>query len=248
MSIDVAQALDLSLDLNGDCWLAYQAIHHGLLLRCHSYKWVKPRLKEVTFAVGVEGMPRSAGAVPVSGILGNNVLSQFVVDIDYVSNTLTLHQPDDFEMPSDSVSGSFDGGAFASEIALLYSNGSRTQTSNLTIKIDTGSRGLLLNANHVPQLAQQSTRTAQQHHGNRTERTPSIRAIHSKHHKDHCGCHCCQQDQIKGPFEATILQMGPKTWPRSACLAMMSLKAKTHCKLWQTEHVPWSEQPPTRFS
>ena len=109
MSIDVAQALELTPRPERGLLVGVSGYTPWASVEVPSIQIGKTKLKEVTFAVGVEGLPRSAGAVPVSGILGNNVLSQFIVDIDYVSNSLNLHQNNQFEMPLGSVSGSFDG-------------------------------------------------------------------------------------------------------------------------------------------
>ncbi|MGC6507075.1 MAG: aspartyl protease family protein [Myxococcota bacterium] len=210
MSIDVAQALELTPRPERGLLVGVSGYTPWASVEVPSIQIGKTKLKEVTFAVGVEGLPRSAGAVPVSGILGNNVLSQFIVDIDYVSNSLNLHQINQFEMPLGSVSGSFDGGAFASEIALHYTKGPEKLTSNLTIKIDTGSRGLLLNANHVPQLSEQSIETLNNISGIGQLAHQQSEDFIRNTTKTTVDSITINKDPIEGPFEATILQMGPR--------------------------------------
>ena len=56
-------------------------------------------LRNVEFAVGVRGIPENAYFMPLDGILGNNIWSRFVLEVDYQSDTLVLHRPKTVEVP-----------------------------------------------------------------------------------------------------------------------------------------------------
>lgn len=48
------------------------------------------KLRGVDVAIGLPGLPESIGALPLAGILGNNVWSNFVMTVDYPADLLTL--------------------------------------------------------------------------------------------------------------------------------------------------------------
>lgn len=62
--------------------------------------WVRGTLPEITLggitlrgvdvALGLDGLPEQIGALPLGGILGNNVWSNFVMTVDYPKDQLTL--------------------------------------------------------------------------------------------------------------------------------------------------------------
>ena len=107
-------------------------------------------LDKVNFAVGVDGIPERAGLVPIAGVIGNNVWSRFIVDIDYGAEILRLHPSFEF---SDSASNMrFDDQNILAGIQLTYGE----DTIIVTANVDTGSSGLILNAAHVPVLAKQA--------------------------------------------------------------------------------------------
>lgn len=111
-------------------------------------------LENVNFAVGVTGIPTQTGLVPVAGVLGNNIWENFVVDIDYGREELRLHPS--FKMPETAQDIQFSEGNILATTELWYSDhGIQTVLSN----IDTGSSGLLLNADDVPQLVEASSKS-----------------------------------------------------------------------------------------
>jgi tetratricopeptide (TPR) repeat protein len=100
-------------------------------------------LVDVDFAVGVPGVADRAGALRVDGILGNNVWSRFVVDIDYPRDRLVLHRPGSVRMPRSSTSLFFDGNHVLVPIAVT-SAGEPPVENDLFIQVDTGASELLL--------------------------------------------------------------------------------------------------------
>ncbi len=103
-------------------------------------------LRGVDVAVGLPGLPEFIGALPLAGILGNNVWSNFVMTVDYPADQLIL---------------SLDGGAPKRAPKLDWSqnnarttlrlrtegevNGRATHTeADVDLDVDTGAGGLLL--------------------------------------------------------------------------------------------------------
>ncbi len=103
-------------------------------------------LDKVEFAVS-DGLPTQAGLVPLAGILGNNIWSNYVMDIDYGLERILLHTEFEFDDTAQKVS--FDGQHILAPVELSFGE-NRIQT--FIANIDTGSSGLILNSLHVPQL------------------------------------------------------------------------------------------------
>ena len=51
-------------------------------------------IPEIEVAVGVPGVSEYASYMPLDGLLGNNVWSRFVLEIDYPADLIVLHEPD----------------------------------------------------------------------------------------------------------------------------------------------------------
>lgn len=98
---------------------------------------------EVSFAVGVRGAPEYAGFMPLDGILGNNVWSRFVLEVDYPADTLVLHRPGTVRMPRRSSPMVFDGNHVFAPLQV------QTETDppmdvHVVVQVDTGAGELLL--------------------------------------------------------------------------------------------------------
>ena len=100
-------------------------------------------VKDVEFAVGVPGVGERAGAMVLDGILGNNVWSRFVLDIDYPADHLALHRPGTFRMPRTSTPMFFDGNHVLAPIDIV-SDSDPSITSNVFVQVDTGAGELWL--------------------------------------------------------------------------------------------------------
>ncbi len=96
----------------------------------------------VEFAVGVPGVPTTAGWMPQDGILGNNVWSRFLVEIDYPADTLVLHRPGTQKMPRRWMPMFYDG--FVNTPIEVVTDADPPHHSQVIIKIDTGASGLIL--------------------------------------------------------------------------------------------------------
>ncbi len=101
--------------------------------------------RDLPFAVDVPGAPSELGSVPIAGILGNNIWSQFEVLIDYKANTIELGQVGQLPIPADAGPLYFSGAQPRVPVALLLSAPSgEARRLPLTLEVDTGARGLLL--------------------------------------------------------------------------------------------------------
>lgn len=101
-------------------------------------------LHDVSFALGVPGLPDTAGLVPIDGILGNNVWGDFQLAIDYPANVLELHRPGTLTLPAGAVPMFFDGEHARAALTLQVEIGGAPVRQTLSVEIDTGARGLLL--------------------------------------------------------------------------------------------------------
>jgi len=100
-------------------------------------------LNDVEFAVGVRGIPPSVGGMPLDGILGNNIWSLFVVEIDYPADTMVLHRPGTFRVPKRADPMFFDGSHVFAPINITTSS-DPPHTDRVVIQVDTGASGLML--------------------------------------------------------------------------------------------------------
>lgn len=97
---------------------------------------------QLEVAVGAPGASELAGGVPLAGILGNNVWSEFVVDLDYRANTLTLHRPGTIRLPKRAVPMQFDGAHIFAPIQFTP-DGDPDVVGVSWVALDTGAHDLL---------------------------------------------------------------------------------------------------------
>lgn len=95
---------------------------------------------DIEVAVGVRGVPETAGAMPLDGIIGNNVLQHWVVEIDYPADLLVLHRYGTFHMPRHAAPMLFENGHVLSTLEMQ----TETHTGTVFTQIDTGASGLVL--------------------------------------------------------------------------------------------------------
>lgn len=95
---------------------------------------------DVEIAVGVRGVPETAGMMPLDGILGNNVLSHFVVEFDYPADTLGLHRHGTWRVPRRATPMLFDQGHVLAPLRI----DTAAHSSLVFTQIDTGASGLVL--------------------------------------------------------------------------------------------------------
>lgn len=101
-------------------------------------------LPDVEVAVGVPGVPTTAGLAPVAGILGNNVWGRFQVLVDYHADELILGRPGALEVPASATPMTFNGQHVSTTVTLQVGPEDATLTKELVLEIDTGARGLVV--------------------------------------------------------------------------------------------------------
>lgn len=104
-------------------------------------------LHDVQAAADIRGMPATMGAVPLDGILGNNVWRHFVVTVDYPADRLELATPGAVEVPPTAAPMLFDGLHCYGFADLQASGQGETVRTQLLLALDTGARGVLLSGN-----------------------------------------------------------------------------------------------------
>lgn len=101
-------------------------------------------VRDVEVAVGVPGVPTTAGLAPVAGILGNNVWGRFQLSVDYRANLLELARPGNMDMPSTAVPMVYNGQHVATSATLLAGTAEAPVTKTVTLEVDTGARGVVV--------------------------------------------------------------------------------------------------------
>ena len=110
-------------------------------------------IEEVKVAVDVEGVPVTAGAVPLAGLMGNNVWKNFQLSLDYVGGEMILARPGELALPASATPMHFDGQHISADITLQFETGDQTEEKPLTVLVDTGAGELLLAGHTVAGLS-----------------------------------------------------------------------------------------------
>jgi predicted aspartyl protease len=117
--------------------------------------WIAATLPEVRLgrflltdqevAVGVKGIPSHVGLVPMDGVLGNDVLRHFQVEVDYPGQTLRLSRPGEQAHPEHAVPLYFDGQHPKAQVRITARNSAgHTVDQSALLDVDTGATSLLL--------------------------------------------------------------------------------------------------------
>ena len=102
------------------------------------------KVYDVEVAVGVPGVPTSAGLAPVAGILGNNVWGRFQLAIDYPANLLELARPGTMTLPATATPMVFNGQHVSTSTKLLAGTAEVPVLKTVTLEVDTGARGVVV--------------------------------------------------------------------------------------------------------
>jgi tetratricopeptide (TPR) repeat protein len=113
-------------------------------------------LRDIDVAVDVPGVPSHVGLVPLAGILGNNVLAEFQVAIDYPAQTIALARGD-MEIPESAEPMFFNGQHPLVRGTLLASRGETVVRQPVLLEVDTGARGLMITGRSQSGLAAVAT-------------------------------------------------------------------------------------------
>jgi len=116
-------------------------------------------VRDVDVAVGVPGVPSSVGAVPLAGLMGNNVWKHFSLAIDYPAGVMELHRPGNLAMPETAQPMSFTGQHIIAPARLSVPGDGESEPLEQTVifTVDTGAGGLLMSGNSVQGLEQAAT-------------------------------------------------------------------------------------------
>lgn len=141
---EVASALGLEVSSHGDKLIGLggktdwrrSTLEH---LRLGAYD-----VPGVEVAVGVPGVPTTAGLAPVAGILGNNVWGRFELAIDYKANELTLARPGELPLPSGAMPMTFNGQHISTAVSLTAGPKDASVHQDLLLELDTGAHGIVI--------------------------------------------------------------------------------------------------------
>jgi len=141
---DVASALGLEVSSHGDKLIGLggrtdwrrSTLSH---LRLGAYD-----VPEVEVAVGVPGVPTTAGLAPVAGILGNNVWGRFELAVDYRANELELARPGELPVPADAMPMTFNGQHVSTAVSLVVGPADAPVRQDLLLELDTGAHGIVI--------------------------------------------------------------------------------------------------------
>ncbi|MES2641420.1 MAG: aspartyl protease family protein [Myxococcota bacterium] len=98
------------------------------------------QLNAVDVAVDVPGVPEFAGALPIAGILGNNVWTNFTCVIDYPADTLDLYAPGALTVPGKAAPLVVDGQHAYTPVVVRATDGTQ---ATVILEVDTGANDVL---------------------------------------------------------------------------------------------------------
>lgn len=100
-------------------------------------------LEDIEVAVGAPGMGTQAGWMPLDGLLGTNVWSRFVMELDYPADLLVLHRPGSTPLPRRGASMHFDGQHVRAAVTVTTA-ADPPHTDTLITQVDTGASWLTI--------------------------------------------------------------------------------------------------------
>lgn len=100
-------------------------------------------LTGVDVAVGVPGVPDLAGVLPIAGILGNNIWSNFTMVVDYPADLLELYKKNAYKVPRKAHPMSYDGYQPATTMVVRAEKDGKVEEAEVLLEIDTGAHDLL---------------------------------------------------------------------------------------------------------
>ncbi|HHO51194.1 MAG TPA: tetratricopeptide repeat protein [Deltaproteobacteria bacterium] len=131
-----AERIGLSGLQDGQIWgLSGSArIQYGLL---PSLTLGEMTVDGIEVAVGVPGFQDTIGFMPVDGLLGNNVWSRFVLELDYPADLMVLHAPGSVESPRGAAPLFFDNAHVQTPIE-VQTAGDEPRLVQIQAQVDTG--------------------------------------------------------------------------------------------------------------
>lgn len=102
-------------------------------------------VQNVDLAIGIPGMPERAGAIPIDGILGNNVWGDLVLAVDYPADIIEIGLPGTVDVPRNAQPMMFDGAHAVIQVTLTAGEeDDDTLVRPILLEVDTGAVGILL--------------------------------------------------------------------------------------------------------
>ncbi len=101
------------------------------------------RVPDISVAVNVPGVGDTAHFMPTDGILGNNVWSRFVLELDYPADLMVLHEPGTMRRPRGAAPLMFDGHHLYTPLT-LRTGGDAAIEDTVIAQLDTGAGELLM--------------------------------------------------------------------------------------------------------
>ncbi len=98
------------------------------------------QLNAVDVAVDVPGVPELAGALPIAGILGNNVWTNFTCVVDYPADKLDLYAPGALNVPNRAAPLVVDGQHAYTPVRVWAADGTQ---ATVILEVDTGANDVL---------------------------------------------------------------------------------------------------------
>ena len=141
---EVADALKLTISDAGDELVGLGGRAAWRRANLSDLKIGSYKVYDVEVAVGVPGVPTTAGLAPVAGILGNNVWGRFQLAIDYPANLLELARPGTMELPATATPMVFNGQHVSTSTKLMAGTAEAPQMKTVTLEVDTGARGVVV--------------------------------------------------------------------------------------------------------
>jgi len=108
--------------------------------------WVEvggKRVENIHVAVNIPGLPDRFGFAPLAGILGNNVWSNFVLEIDYHNDRMFLHDPRTTTAAKGASPMVFDGGHIHAPIDFRTQKEPKVPNT-IFLALDTGATDLII--------------------------------------------------------------------------------------------------------
>jgi tetratricopeptide (TPR) repeat protein len=154
ISQQVALSLNLSLEPRASRLVGLGGPTSWTGSRLTSLKLGRFAIRDIPVAVGVTGVPTKVGMVPLAGIIGNDVLGQFQLIVDYPAQMLELYRPGEFVPPATASALFFNG-----DHAMVKTTITARDSSGVTVEqpvlldVDTGARTILLRGGTNTRLA-----------------------------------------------------------------------------------------------
>lgn len=145
LSRSVALELDLALEPRAGSLVGIGGSTSWSGAQLDSLRLGPYTVRDLKVAVGVTGVPAQVGIVPLAGIIGNDVLGQFELSVDYPGGTMQLARPGESVIPDTAVALFFNGQhPFVKTTLTARNDAGLTVKQPVLLEVDTGARGLLL--------------------------------------------------------------------------------------------------------